>query len=126
MTDATSAGVAPRPAGTGYESSNGPRVASARPSATMAVSVSPGATALRRMPAPIHGSVTAWRRTQRATATLDAGYGPTSGSRVSASRRAAGSSPARQCATSSVDPPGTVVAELELTATAAAAGAAAS
>jgi hypothetical protein len=54
-------------------SSSGPTVASARPSAIIAVSIIPGAMALSRMPAPTHSWRTALWRTQRATAIFDAG-----------------------------------------------------
>ena len=38
--------------------------------AVIGVAMKPGAMALRRMPAPIQSAVTAWRRTQRASASL--------------------------------------------------------
>ena len=78
----------------------------------------PGATAFRRIPAPVHVDDTAFRRTHRASASLVAGYAaiePAS----SASRRARSSSPSRQAATRSMGTPGWMVVELELIATAA-------
>ena len=67
---AISSGWPERPAGTGKRSMCGPITGSARPSAIIAVSVLPGATAFSVMPAPIHSGVGARRRTQWATASL--------------------------------------------------------
>ncbi len=58
------------------------------------VSMTPGATAFRRMPAPIHSAVGACWRTHRASASFDAGYANNPGA-ASTAASAAGSSPAR-------------------------------
>ena len=88
-----------------------------RLSVVIAVSITPGATAFNRMPAPIHSGVTAFLRTHRASASLEAMYAALP-YRSAAALRAAVSSPARISWTNSSGSDGVVVLEFELTATA--------
>ena len=68
---AISLAAAARRWGMGYTSPR-ERYISTLPS-FIGVSINPGATALRRMPEPTHSGSTAWRRTQRASATFEVG-----------------------------------------------------
>ena len=115
---AISSGFPRRPIGTVNPSMSGPTSGSSSPSCSSGVCVAPGATALSRMFAPAHSAVGAWRRTQRASASLVTGY-VLSDSPSPASARAAASSPARHASTRASGIPGCVVVAFELIATAA-------
>ena len=73
ISSAISSGLPFRPIGIGNLSMCCPRIGSFMPSSTIAVIVLPGATAFRLMPRPIHSSLTARPRSQRARAILVAG-----------------------------------------------------
>ena len=62
------------PIGTGKERMRFASFGVDSPSSRRGVIIAPGARAFRRMPAPAHSVLTASRRTQRLTATLDAAY----------------------------------------------------
>jgi hypothetical protein len=76
--------------------------------------IAPGASAFRRMPAPAHCVVTACRRTQRATAILDAAYAMAGAARRNGftARTALSGSPASTARTARRGTSGTVVVEL--------------
>ncbi len=99
-------------------SSIGPVRSSARIAATIGVSISPGATAFSRTPAPAHSGVVACARTQYATAIFVAAYAPIDVP-SSATAAAAASSPSRHAFVSASGMSGCTVVEFELMATAA-------
>src|SRR4051794_9540589 len=70
---ATSSGRPSRPSAEGYASDSGPKTGSAASCSVIAVATLPGATELRRIPAPAHSRVTPVRRAHQASAALVAG-----------------------------------------------------